>query len=208
MTETSDDEVQEPEPEAGSEAPGASDRARDLIRQPRVQLILGAAILLAAGGVIGWGAIARNSDSSTASVNPVAPVGLSASGLRTLAAVVHQPIYWVGPKGRGYLYELTRTKDAKVYIRYLPPDANVGTKKPYLTIATDPNPNAFQDLKKASHGREQDLPGGGIALVDEKSPTTVHLGYPGVAYEVDVYDPSPTRAQHVADSGQVRPVVR
>jgi hypothetical protein len=83
----------------------------------------------------------------------------------------------------------------------------VGTKKPYLTIATDPNPNAFQDLK-ASHGQEQDLPGGGIALVDERSPTTVHLAYPGVAYEVDVYDPSPTRAQLVADSGQVRPVVR
>jgi hypothetical protein len=208
MTETSNDEVQESEPEPRSEAAGASDRARDLIRQPRVQLTLGAAILLAAGAVIGWAAIVRNADSGAASVNPGAPVGLSASGLRTLAVFVHQPIYWVGPKGKGYLYELTRTKDAKVYIRYLPPDANVGTKKPHLTIATDPNWNAFQDLKKASHGQEQNLPGGGIALVDEKSPTTVHLAYPGVAYEVDVYDPSPTRAQQVADSGQVRPVGR
>jgi hypothetical protein len=193
--------------EPGPKARDASLRPKEPLRQPRI--LLGAvAVVISIGALVAWLAVYNNSHrSSTPSAEPVAPVGLSEGGLRTLAVVVHQPIYWVGPKRKGYLYELTRTKDAKVYIRYLPPDANVGTKKPYLTIATDPNPNAFQDLK-ASHGQEQDLPGGGIALVDEKSPTTVHLAYPGVAYEVDVYDPSPTRAQLVADSGQVRPVVR
>jgi hypothetical protein len=145
------------------------------------------------------------SSSPQPSVKPVAPVGLSRSGLRTLASKVGQPIYWAGPK-KGYLYELTRTANGNVFVRYLPPGARVGTRKPYLTIATYPYPHALRALKNVANGRKHALPGGGIALFNEKSPTSVHLAYPGVNYQAEVYDPSPARSLQVALSGHVRPV--
>jgi len=146
-----------------------------------------------------------NSSTPQPNVKPVAPFGLSRSGLRTLAAKVGQPIYWAGPK-KGYLYELTRTANGNVFVRYLPPGAKVGTRKPYLTIATYPYPDALHRLRNVSHGREVGLPGGGIALVDQNYPKSVHLAYPRVGYEVEVFDPLPAHSRQVAVSGDVRPV--
>jgi hypothetical protein len=169
-------------------------------RQPRIMASALAGLAVAAG-FSGCG----SSASSKPNVKPVGPVGLSANGLRTLdAAIAKQPIYWVGPKPH-YLYELTRTRTGNVFIRYLPPGAKVGSRKPYLTIATYPYQHAFQALKNVSHGKQQSLPGGGIALVDTNYPKSVHLAYPGINYEIEVFDPSPARSAEVALSGEVRP---
>ena len=65
---------------------------------------------------------------TTQAARPIAPVGLSAKGLRTLTASIPQPIYWAGPKP-GYLYELTRTSTGKIFIRYLPPGTPVGIEE-------------------------------------------------------------------------------
>jgi hypothetical protein len=174
-------------------------RTSGLLRQPRIMLGTVAAVAVA----VSLGACGGSSASKPN--NPVAPVGLSAEGLRTLAARVGQPIYWVGPK-KGYLYELTRTQTGNVLIRYLPPGAKVGARKQYLTIATYPFRNALQALKNVAHGRQLELPGGGIALVDTRSRKSVHIAYPGVDYQVEVFDPSPAGSRRVALSGEVRPV--
>jgi hypothetical protein len=204
MSETLKDNTQEKEPSLG--APG-SERAKGLglLRQPRILLGAMAAVLIV-GAVIGGVVIYQNAHGSSApSATPVGPVGLSESGLRTLAAAVGQPIYWAGPR-KDYLYELTRTRDRKIFIRYLPPGARVGAKGArFLIIATYPFANAFQALKNVSHGQETALAGGGIALVDTTYPKSVHLAFPGVDYEIEVYDPSPARARAVAVSGDVRP---
>jgi hypothetical protein len=147
----------------------------------------------------------NSSAPSKPKAKPIAQVGLSASGLRTLAAGVGQPIYWMGPK-RGYLYELTRTRTGNVFIRYLPPGVNAGTRNPELTIATYPYRHALQALRNVANGREFRLSGGGIAVVDQKYPKSVHIAYPGVNYQVEVYDPSPARSRQVVLSGDVRPV--
>jgi hypothetical protein len=194
------------EPEAA--APAANERAGDLLRQPRVRL----GVLLAAVAVVGavvWAVIGTSSSSShapTPTNTAVGPVGLSASGLQTLGSAVGQPIYWAGPK-EGYLYEMTRNLEGDVYIRYLPPGVKVGAKgAKYLVVVTYPFAGAFQALKNVSKGREISIPGGGIALVDEKYRNSVHLAYPGEAYQIEVYDPSPARSLEVARSGAVRPV--
>jgi hypothetical protein len=43
-------------------------------------------------------------------------------------------------------------------------------------------------------------------VVDKTYTKSVHVAYPGVAYQVEVYDPSPATARTVAVSGDVRPV--
>jgi hypothetical protein len=194
VTETVNDDAQPKGPT--SKDPGASQRARELVRQPR-------AILVAAATI--W--VVRDSSSSPTSmaVEPVGPVALSANGLRTLATTVGQPIYWAGPR-RHFLYELTRTGSGNVLIRYLPPGAGAGTRRPELTIATYPYKHALQALRNIVGSRGHNLPGGGLALVDTRSPSSVHIAYANVDYQVEVYDPSPARAQSVAFSGRVRPV--
>jgi len=195
-----DDQQAEPKPTA------APERVKDLLRQPFVR---GAAVgvVLVVVAVVAWVVVsnASSSQSSPPRATTTGPVALSASGLRTIARVVGQPIYWAGPK-KGYLYELTRTEDGSVFVRYLPRGVNAGSRKRELTIATYRYPKALQALKNVSHGREHTLPGGGIALVDTRTPRSIHMAYPYVGYQIDVFDPSATRAQRVAFSGSVRPV--
>ena len=129
---------------------------------------IGAVVAVAIAGGLGAWAIVGNEDSgpssssdttsattarSTTVAKPIAPVGLSAKGLRTLSATVGQPIYWAGPKP-GYLYELTRTSNGSVFIRYLPPGAKVGSKQAiYLIIATYPYRGALQALRACRASR-------------------------------------------------------
>jgi hypothetical protein len=199
------DEVKAPD------SAGPLEGTKAVLRQPRVRL--GAVVALAAAaGIIAWVAIGDgdNSSSTPATKGPVAAghaaAGLSASGLRTLAGKVKQQIYWDGTK-RGYLYELTRLNDGRIYVRYLPPGVKVGDKRSkFLIIATYPFPGAFSALQKVSHGKAVKIPGGGIALVHQTYPKSVHVAFPGIDYQIEVYDPSPKRSLEVATSGKVQPV--
>jgi len=204
MNETLNDKTKRAAPR--SERQAARGRAKALVHHRYVQV--GAlVVLLIAVGTVTWVALGSSSSSQTPSgpATTTGPVALSANGLHTLAGIVGQPIYWAGPK-KGYLYELTRTKTGSVFIRYLPPEVKVGSRKPQLTIATYRYPNALQALKNVAHGREHALAGGGIALVDTRTPKSIHVAYPHVGYQVDVFDPSASRAQRVAFSGSVRPI--
>ena len=197
------------------ETGGPSEGAGGPFRRRRIRL--GAVIALAAAaGIIAWVAIERRDNSSSTSTTtagtqgPIAAshpaVGLSAGGLRTVARGVKQPIYWAGPK-KGYIYELTRLSNGRIYVRYLPPGVKVGDKRAqFLIIATYPFPGALTGLKQVSHGKGIALRGGGMALVDATYPKSVHVGFPGVNYEIEVYDPSPKRSLDVASSGEVQRV--
>jgi hypothetical protein len=179
-------------------------------RITRVRLVSGVVALGAAAGIIAWLVIGNGSSKQGTSgpvvAKPIAPVALSASGLRTLAGAVGQPIYWAGPKA-GYLYELTRTSTGNVFIRYLPRGVKAGASgAKYLVVATYPYAGALAALQAVANGQGIKLSGGGIALVDANHPTSVHVAYPGVAYQVEVYDPSPSIARSVAVSSALRPV--
>ncbi len=189
-------------------------------RQRRVRL--GAVIALAlAAGFIAWLVVSRNESSSTsaptstataprgavgAAGTPLGPVAVSASGLATLAKAAKSPIYWAGQQA-GFTYELTETSTGKVYVRYLPKGVKAGDPRAsFLIIATYPFPDALTALENVAKGRAKALPGGGIAFVDTVYPKSVHVAFPGVAYQVEVYDPSPQRSRQVALSGDVKPV--
>lgn len=176
------------------------------------RLVLAAAFVLVGAVLLaGWLLwLARSGDDSPETVKGpvgevVEPVALSAAGLQTLARAVEEPIYWAGPQP-GHQYELRRAENGNTYVRYLPRgvEAGAGGAK-YLTVATYPFPRALAALEKAAGDRGVELPGGGVALVAAGRPTSVHVAFPGVDYQVEVYDPSPERALEVASSGDVRP---
>jgi hypothetical protein len=199
--------------------------ARSSRRRPRVRL--GAIVALAvAAGVIAWVVLERDRTSSSsqaptstisaqtptsteqgaATVSHLGPVGLNVSGLKSLAATLDQPVYWAGPKA-GYRYEFTRTTDGKTYVRYLPRGVTVGDSRAnFLIIATYPFVNALKSLRAVANGEGASIPGGGFALPDAAYPQSTHLAFPGVDYQVEVYDPSPKRSRRVGLSGRVQPV--
>jgi hypothetical protein len=125
--------------------------------------------------------------------------------LGNLAVSLNQPIFWIGPK-KGYTYELTQTQNGSVFIRYLPPGVQVGADKPYLTVATYPFPGAYAGLKREAGVKgavSAKITGGGLVVLDEAYPKSVHLAYRGVNYQVEVFDPTPARAMEIVAAGRV-----
>jgi hypothetical protein len=199
---------------APQSAGGPSEGSKRFFQQPRIRL--GAVVALAvAAGIVAWALIGRDNSSSTptsttATKGPVtaahAAVGLSANGLTTLARRIKQRIYWAGPRP-GYIYEVTRLSDGRVFVRYLPPGVKVGDKRAqFLIIATYPFPDALSGLEKVSRGKGIAIRGGGMALVHTTYPKSVHVAFPGVNYQIEVYDPSPKVSLQVARSGEVQRV--
>jgi hypothetical protein len=136
-------------------------------------------------------------------------VGTSLAELTRVAGSIGHPIYWAGPRG-GTRYELSRTKDGRVFIRYLPPGVKLGDPKPnYLSVGTYPQADAFKTLTATA--KKQGVPtiklrGGGLAFADKSHPTSVYLAYPGADYQIEVYDPSAARARQLVSSGKIVPV--
>lgn len=159
--------------------------------------------MVAAGQVGFFGSLKTAAPSVAATVGKA--LAASASDLKSVATSVGHPIYWAGPKP-GYTYELTQTTTGNVFIRYLPPGVKVGTSVPYLTVASYPFKGASAALQRIANENKAGaikLAGGGLAAVDRVYPKSVHLAFPGVDVEVEVFDPSAARARQVAASGEV-----
>lgn len=177
--------------------------ARRPLESPEVRI--GALVALAVlAGLVVW-LLARGDDDSTPTPAGAATAA-SAEDLAALPGSVGHPVYWAGPK-RGFTYELTRTSDGRIYIRYLPGGVSIGSDQPkYLTVGTYPAQNALGAVRGLA--RDLDVKtirvrGGGAAVQDRKHPTSVYLAYPGSDYQVEVYDPSPERALELVLSGGV-----
>jgi hypothetical protein len=198
-------------------APGGTVRLRSLGGERRLGLSAIIALALAIG-FVAWLVIGRSSSSppaanvASATATPGAvgahfgPVAATESELATFAKGIKSPVYWAGPLN-GYTYELTQTTTGKVFVRYLPRGVKAGdARSSFLIVATYPFPKAFTALKNVAKANALTLPGGGIALVDTGYPKSVHIAFPGLAYQVEVYDPAPARARQVALSGTIKPV--
>jgi hypothetical protein len=174
---------------------------------PRIRAGAVIAVALLAGFLV-WLLVVRDDDSTTTTSARAEAVPITPAGLRTLASAIGRPIYWVGPK-RGVTYELTKTDDNRVFIRYLPKGVANGSSDPYLTIGTYPLQDAFAVTKRQAQ-REGSVKvaigGGGVAFYSDESPTNVYLAYPRSDYQIEVYDPSPARARRLVSSGRVSEV--
>lgn len=173
------------------------------VRLPHLRLGALVAIGLAAF-FVGWLVMNRGDDAPSASGNGASAA--SESELRSFAKSASSPVYWAGPK-EGFTYELTRTTDGRVYVRYLPEGTAVGDPRSrYLTVGTYPRATAFAELKRAGRADgavSLKIERGGLAVFNENKPTSVYFGYPDARYQVEVYHPSPDEARRLALSGQV-----
>lgn len=174
-------------------------------RRVRAGAVLAIALL---AGFVTWFVVRHGDSSSSTSAPRAGAVPVSLPGLKKLARAVGQPIYWAGPMG-GSTYELTKTGDDRVYIRYLPQGVAVGSHDAYLTVGTYPVTEAFAATKRIS--RQSDsvkvpMGRGVVAFYTRDAPTNVYLAFRGSDYQVEVYSPSENQAQQLVASGRIRPV--
>jgi hypothetical protein len=174
-------------------------------RRVRLAAIFALAVL---GGFVAWLIFKGDDNKANAPVRAPA-VAASYSQLQALPGQVGHEVYWTGKK-TGYTYELTRTSQGNIFVRYLPASAEVGDSRPnFLTVGTYPRRDAYASLKKIATKPDsvsRQLAGGGIAVYSKQRPTSVYAAYPGDGLQVEVFDPSPTRARQLVFSGQVRPL--
>jgi hypothetical protein len=168
-------------------------------------LRLGAILAVIVGvGLLAWLVLGGDDDGDATGAQEI-----SVEDLQERAGEGDRPIFWAGPQG-GTTYEFTETSDGSVYVRYLPADAEIGDPSPdFLTVATYPLENGYARVVAASEeegAQTEELPNGGLALVDPDRPSSVYLAYEGEPYQVEVYDPSPDRAIELVTSGAVQPV--
>jgi len=128
------------------------------------------------------------------------------AGLVTLTRALKRPIYWAG-QVPGDRYELTQASGGKIYIRYLPPGVRLGADRELLTVGTYPVVNAFAVTSGVARRSDSvRIPlHGGVAFYSKSAPGNIYLAYPGSDYQIEVFDPSPTRAQELVASGRIAP---
>jgi len=135
-------------------------------------------------------------------------LAVSVDRLKALAASLGQPIYWAGSMPN-VTYELTRTSDGKIYIRYLPAGVSVGASKPYLTVGTYPVRNAYRVTRAAGSGATSvkiAAGGGAIAVYNREHPANVYLAYPRSKFQIEVFDPKRGEARKLVASQSITPV--
>jgi hypothetical protein len=174
---------------------------------------IGAVVVLAVAVGIGlWLALRGNGSSSAppstaTTVTNAPPVRISPKALKTLAGF-GIPIYWAGTRP-GTTYEMTKTADNRVYIRYLPSGVPIGTKTPYLTIGTYPLKHAFSvTAKLARESSSTTIPVGNnrVAFYGNSTPTSVYLAERGLDYQIEVFDPNATEGRKLVAAGKVHAV--
>lgn len=174
---------------------------------PAAYVRLGALIALGlAAFFVGWLVMNRGDDTAPAASGATAK---SESELRSFAESVSHPVYWAGAKD-DHTYEVTRTTDGRVYVRYLPEGTAVGDPRArFLTVGTYPRAGAWAELKRAARADgavSLKLERGGLAVFSDARPTSVYFGYPDAKYQVEVFHPSASEARRLALAGQVVPV--
>jgi hypothetical protein len=187
---------------------------------------IGAVVALAlAVGFVVWLLVRGNDSSSSApATTPTPPPAKQATGtkpvrtlltaatpakLRALSRSTGQPIYWAGSRPNA-TYELTRSTNGQIFVRYLPQGVRLGERKSaYLFVATYPVQDAYKAVKtvaKESGAVTFKAPGGGLAVYNQSAPKNVYLAYPGSSYQVEVFDPHPGRARKLVRTGAIRSV--
>jgi hypothetical protein len=144
-----------------------------------------------------------------ASTSESGPRTLSADALGEELSGKNPPVYWAGEQP-GAEVELSRPAEDRTYVRYLTGDAKAGDERPdFLTVGTYLLADPVKALKRQAHesgGVLGTAPGKATVYFNRDEPQSVYLAYPGVDVEIEVFDPSFSRALQLVNSGQIVPV--
>jgi len=134
------------------------------------------------------------------------PTVLSETQLRAFGRAQAVPVYWAGPQANRR-YELTRTANGRIYIRYLTPNAKTGSSKAlFLTVGTYPGSNAYgalQTVARRPGAFKVRTQSGALVVWATANPRSVYFSFPAANFQVEVYAPQAGRAKSLVLDGRV-----
>lgn len=130
-------------------------------------------------------------------------VCLTENELRNVISTEKITAYWAGPI-KGATYSLNTTNSGQVFIRYVQKDQVCDSDtKDFRVIATYTLSGAYETTKLAgsqSNGVSLENQDGSVVYFNKDLPTNVYLSYPGIDYQIEIYDPNPKSAVTLATS--------
>ena len=148
---------------------------------------------------------------NTANPTTSGQVALTESELVAAVKTVGGPIYWLG-SAAGAKYTFNNVADGQNFIRYLPGGNGLAdTEQKYLIVATYKDARAYETIQKAAkseNGVTLTNPDGSIVYYAKASPLHVYLVFKNLAYQIEIFDPTPGAAFKLATtSGILKPIL-
>jgi len=141
------------------------------------------------------------SDRTTLSAQTSGGVCLTEDELRNLIKENKIQAYWTGPIKDGS-YTLNSSTPGQTFIRYVPEGEKCDDLSPdFRVIATYEEPDAFATTEAAgttADGVSLLNTDGSIVYFNKNTPTNIYLAYPGMSFQIEVYDPDPKEAISLA----------
>lgn len=151
-------------------------------------------------------ATATQSPSNAAAVNPAIPatsgqLALTEAELRADVKNQHGVTYWAGPMA-GALYTFNHLDSGQNFVRYLPNGKGLAdVQQTYRIVATYQDPKAYQTMQaagKLATGVSITNPDGSLVYYAKATPTHVYLAYKTLAFQIEIFDPTPGAALKIA----------
>lgn len=193
------------QPEAEAEASKNEQRRPSpaSTRTLRIAALIGLGVIAVGLGLM---LILDDSDDSSDSTTTGAARLVSVDELREAAASGETPIYWAGSQPEAEL-ELSQPEAARTFVRYLTGGAEAGDPEAdFLTVGTYTDEHPVENLKRQGEepgGALTTAPGNATVYFNRQDPHSVYVAYPGVAAQIEVYDPDFKRALQLVESGQI-----
>lgn len=154
----------------------------------------------------GCGGDDADKGSAAPSLKTDVPTVMSEEQLKAFGKAQAFPVYWAGPQA-DRRYEVTRTAGGRIYIRYLTPNAEVGSNKPlFLTVGTYPGSNAYGALQvvgRRDGATRVKTQSGALVVIPSADSRSAYFAFPQQNFQVEVYAPQAGRARSLVLDGQI-----
>jgi hypothetical protein len=141
------------------------------------------------------------SDRTTLAAQTSGGVCLTESELKSIIKENNIQAYWTGPL-KNATYTLNSSTAGQVFIRYVPDGEKCDDVRPnFRVIATYQEADAFATTESAgttADGVSLLNADGSIVYFNKNVPTNIYLAYPGIDYQIEIYDPDPKEAVSIA----------
>lgn len=151
------------------------------------------------------------SDRTTLSAQKSGGVCLTEVELKKLIKEDNLRAYWTGPL-KNATYTLNSSTKGQIFIRYVPKSEkcdDVAAK--FRVIATYDEADAFATTQAAgttADGVSLLNADGSIVYFNKNVPTNIYLAYPGIDYQIEIYDPNPKEAVTLATRAGILQMIK
>ena len=148
---------------------------------------------------------------TTVNLTTSGQVALTESELISAVKTIGGSIYWLG-SAAGAKYTFNSVSDGQNFIRYLPGGIGLeDTEQKYRIVATYKDETAYETMRTAAKsdvGLSFTNPDGSIVYYLKASPLHVYLAFKNLAFQIEIFDPTPGAALKLATTPGILKTIR